>query len=203
MFILILTIFLQAFTQYCLPVLGIGFVIAILTLLSSKAKAQGTSTGGSTQAGYGVIITNGIAMVDSSIIMCVQRAADSITALKSQISALLNKWDTTFVATLNSGVRLSTTRNLVVRIFVSITVTSALAGANSGSVQLYRSVDNVTYVPFTAPVISSVSGVLSTQISGVMLEMPLLAGYYYKAVTVSAGANTAIFVGVLSNANQL
>lgn len=176
-----------------------AIIIAALFLIPRNAMAQSTTTG-TLGSGWGVIVTDNVAVADSNVLMGAQRAADSIAAIKASITALSIKTDTLFTAILNSGVRLSTIKNYLVCLYVNISVVSALAGTNSGSIKLQRSPDNSTWVDITGASIVSNVGVLSTQINTQLLMGLLPAGYYYKIVSASAGVNGGTFTALLSNA---
>lgn len=174
-------------------------IVAVIILIPCNVIAQSTTTG-TVGSGWGVIITDNIAVADSNVLMGAQRAADSIAAIKASITALSTKTDTLFTATLNSGIRLSTVKNYLVSLYVNISVVSALAGTNSGSIKLQRSPDNATWTDLTGASIVSNLGVLSTQINTQLLTAYIPAGYYYKVVTASAGVNGGTFTPLLSNA---
>lgn len=96
------------------------------------------------------------------------------------------KTDTLFTPTLSTGVRLSTTKNFLLNIYVTVGIASALVGNNQGNLTLSRSSDNVTFVACAyAP--TSMLGVLSTSTQTVQLSMLLPAGYYYKITPQSVG----------------
>ena len=173
------------------------FIIPLL--FSVQVKAQST-TSGDIQSGRGVIIVNNIAYMDSTVIMTIQRATDSIVALKALITAMGTKTDTLFTCSLNSRVRLSTTKNFLVSLYVNISVLSALTGVNSGSIKLQRSPDNSAWTDLTAASIVSNVGVLSTQVNTQIVSGLIPAGYYYRIVTASAGVNGGTFTPLLSNA---
>jgi hypothetical protein len=93
---------------------------------------------------------------------------------------------------LNSAFQPSTTRPSNVSYSVSISVTSLLAGTNSGTVFLETSPDNSTWTTI-AQCGLSIAGVAATQIASHCLSCYVPSGYYVRIRTAESGTNGADF----------